>query len=70
MARMQQGNFVRVDSKGVRTSTPMDEAPATAKRKRKPLAIGEANKANKAAVEAAGMKRGGMVKKAGKGRYC
>lgn len=74
MKIMQAGNKVAVDAKGGRTSTPRsdEEAAITLKKstRRTPAAIGEKNVANRASREAAGMKAGGMVKKAGKGRYC
>lgn len=69
MEIMQKGTRVHVDSKGNKTRTPMGDTPAPS-RKRTPMAIGEGNERNRAAREAAGMKRGGAVKKPGKGRYC
>lgn len=74
MKILQAGNKVSVDAKGTRTSKPRsdDEATATAAapKRRSPMAMGEGNKANDASRVAAGMKRGGTVKKPGKGRYC
>lgn len=64
MKVLQEGNYVTKDSKGNRTSVPMSQKPKGAEPKaRAPgRGIGVGNKANNAAFEAAGMRKGGAVK--------
>lgn len=60
---LQEGNFVSVDSKGTRTSVPMGQRPnTTPPRRAKTGGMGTATRANAPAMEAAGMKDGGLVK--------
>jgi hypothetical protein len=60
---LQEGNYVKADSKGGRTSVPMSQRPDnTPKRREKSGAMGLKNPANEKSVEAAGMKDGGLVR--------
>lgn len=65
MKVLQEGNYVTKDSKGNRTSVPMSQKPKGAEPKARmgsARGAGAANPANKAAFEAAGMRKGGSVK--------
>jgi hypothetical protein len=63
MKTLQEGNYVSMDNKGNRKSVPMSQKPSSASKasKRPTPPMGGINRSNKAAMDAAGMKNGGMV---------
>ena len=71
MKILQPGNKVTVRSDGTRTSTPKteEEVKMSAKRRGPPV-VGGINRGNKAAMDAAGMKKGGKVSGYKKGGMC